>query len=472
MIRLFLLLFFTSCNLGPKLVGPVVPIPETWKETEVEETGVVATNDRWWEIFEDDVLNCLELEALAMSPDLETAFYRVEEAWAKAGVDKAALYPQLTLDPLYSNNGQLIRLYRPPGFVNFPDQPYRIQMLNYVLPLNLSYEIDLWGKLRNQAKAGCLTAEAARSAYKGALLELTTEVASVYFTLRTLEASSLIYQEEIKQRQDALNFFNSRYQKGIGQRLNVETAKIELSNTEAAYNAVLRDLSQQNNRLAALLGRAPEDFHLNPLIADVPPPQIPPGVPSDILINRPDISEAELKRAAENASVGAAWASFFPSFTLTGVLGYLSPTTQDFLKNISRYWGWGVAADQTLFDGFRKCENYQASWARFNQADASYRQIVLNAFMEVDDSLSSLRYEKVREENYKSAEEASLSALSLSKARFSRGIANRLEVIDNERSSLAARLNHLDATSARYQATVKLIRSLGASWGNCSNLVD
>ncbi|MCB1114667.1 MAG: efflux transporter outer membrane subunit, partial [Chlamydiia bacterium] len=354
----------------------------------------------------------------------------------------------------------------PPGLQNFPDEPYRIHLLGYLLPINLSYEVDLWGKHRNRAKAGCLSAWAQLSAYKSALLTLTTEVASTYYTLKTLEATALIYQDEIQQRQEALSFFSSRYDKGIGQKLDVETSKIELANTEAAYADTKREIALQNHRLAALIGRAPETFCLAPLESELSPPMIPAGVPTDILVNRPDISEAELKRTAENARVGAAKAEFFPSFTLTGALGYLSPTTQDFLSYQSRLWSMGANADQTLFDGFRKYQNYQASWARFDQADSNYRQLVLNAFKEVEDALASLRYEREKKEKYLIAQEASMNSLSLSKSRYSRGITNRLEVIDNQRSTLAARLNHLNAAGATWQATLQLIRALGGSWGD------
>jgi multidrug efflux system outer membrane protein len=473
MKRILWLLLLTGCNLGPKLVGPVVPIPEQWKEESAIET-VACSPDLWWEVFDDETLSELELQAIAESPDLENALYRVEEAWAMAGVERANLYPQLSFSPNYTNSGELIKLYNPPGntIPNFPSTPYRIHQLSYYLQLNLSYELDLWGRIRNDVKAGCLSAEAQVNAYKASLLTLTTEVASAYYTLRTLEATLMVYKREIEARQAAVDFFSSRYEKGVGNRLDVETARIELANTEAAYQASLREKTQQENRLSALIGRAPQSFNFPPLSIDQPPPIIPAGIPSDILFNRPDIGQLDLNRAAENARIGSAYASFFPSFTLTGALGYLSPTTQDFLKWESRYWGMGVAMDQTLFDGFRKCQNYQVAWARFDEADAEYRKLVLNAFREVEDALTLLRHELKRKELFQSAQKAASTSLSLSSSRFRTGLSTRLEVIDNERSTLAAELNTLDAAGTLYQATLQLIKALGGSWGTCTLTPD
>lgn len=465
MVYLLLLLFLSACNLGPELVGPVVPIPEEWKGE-----GSVATGEEspslWWEVFEDETLHELELQAISASPTLEAALYRVEQAWAQAGIGEADLFPQLALAPIYGNSGPLIKLYKPPGnlFPNVPFAPYRIHQLNYVLPINLSYELDLWGRIRKQVEAGCLSAEAEESAYRAALLSLTSQVASSYFNLRMLSTQLSISNVQIEQRKKALSFYEQRYQKGIAGLLDVESSKTELANLLASTNALQNQVDLESNRLAMLIGSVPSEFCIHPKALEKEPPPIPPGIPSTILINRPDISEAELSRASDNARTGAALASFFPSFSLTAALGFISPTTADFLKWESRYWDYGANANQTLFDGGRKESNYEYAWARFDEADANYRQIVIQAFREVEDALSTLKYERERAGNFKRALDSSVQSLRLSQNRFEKGLVPTIEVIDKERLTLDAELNSVASLGNQYQATIQLIKALGGSW--------
>lgn len=464
MIPLFFLLFLTGCNMGPELTEPLVSVPCEWKEESIvsgeESPGL------WWEIFNDEILNCLELAAVSASPDLETALFRVEQAWSEAGITRADLFPQLSLAPNYLNSGQLIRLFRPPGamYLEFPDKPYRVHMLNYVLPLNLSYELDLWGRLRKEAQASCLNAAAEEGAYRTALLTLTTQIASSYYNLRTIVTQIDITRKELEERHKSVNYFTQRYEKGIAGLVDVESSRTELYNLEATLTDLEKQKVLETNRIAMLTGSNPVDFHLIVDALDTPPPFIPAGVPTDILLNRPDLFQAERKRASENARVGAAYASFFPSITLTAALGFISPTTADFLKWQSRYWDLGAVGDQTVFDGARKYSNYQVAWARFDQADASYRQLVLQAFREVEDALSSIRYETEKAEKYRKAYESSVKSLGLSQNRFQKGLVPTIEVIDKQRLTLGAALNNSASLGSTYQATIQLIKALGGSW--------
>lgn len=469
MIYFFLLLILSGCNLGPNLREPEISVPYSWKEDQTVEISQPKCFDLWWQIFADDILDDLELTAIEASPNLDVALYRVEQAWAEANISRADLFPQLSLRPQYSSSGQLIRLFQPPNFsLAFPSTPYRAHILNYVLPLNFSYELDLWGRIRNQTEASLFKAEAQESAYHTALLTLTTQVASSYYNLRLLASQKKVAVEEIISREKSLNFYQERYNKGISGLLDVETGKVELANLKATFQEIERQEALESHRLAVLIGRPPAELCLIVDELTHSPPLIPPGVPSTILLNRPDIAEAERLRASENASVGAAWASFFPAFNLTSAIGFISPTTKDFLEWQSRYWQHGATGDQTLFDGFRKSSNYQAAWARFDEADAQYKQTVLQAFAEVEDALASLNYLAQQQVSYNQAFESSEKGLMLSQNRFNKGLVPTIEVIDKQRASLQARLNQVSVLGNSYQATIELIKALGGSWGACA----
>lgn len=473
MIYVIVLLFLTACNLGPDLVGPVVPMPLEWKEENVFSTHEASPN-LWWEVFEDEQLNCLELAAIASTPSLEAALHRVEQAWAEAGINRADLFPQLSLAPSFQSSGLLNKLFLPPQNIFAIDDipPYRIHQRIYQLPINLNYELDLWGRIKKEVDAGTFNAEAEENAFRSSILTLTSEIASSYFTLRTLATQVKVSEEDIEQRKKAVEFYERRYKNGVDSLLDVESAKVELANIQATYLDLKKQETLESNRLATLVGTIPSEFYITPALLETPPPLIPAGIPSDILLNRPDIAELERTRAAENARVGAAWASFFPSFNLTAALGYLSPTSFDFLKWQSRYWSIGGTLDQTLFDGWRKCSNYHSAWARFDEADANYRQTVIQAFREVEDSLTSLRYERALADKYQEALNYSEKGLNLSQKRFERGLVPNLEVIDKERLTLSARLNTVNSLGNTYQATIQLIKALGGSWQNRDECLD
>lgn len=475
-ISTFLLLSLFGCRVGPRYHSPCTEVPLQWKTPQVEEDIEVEVEPipaicNWWEIFHDADLNNLEEQAVENNPNLYVAMARINEAWALAGVSLADLFPQFNLNPSYSNTGMLFKIFLPSTFANiFPGvtipsiKPFRIHQLLYSIPLNMNYELDLWGKYRSQYDSDIRNAQAKEEAYYTALLSLTSDLASSYFNLRFLDTLIDIYKDTIGLRQKFYELAQSRFKTGLTNYSDVLSAHLELSNTESQYEDALRQRGLQENMIAAFIGVPASEFTLPHMPLDSTPPNVPAGIPSTILQRRPDIAEAERNMASEHAIVGVAYASFFPSFELTGTLGFSSPTFRDFLTWKSRLWSIGTNVAQTVFDAGRKKSNLEIAWARFDEANGNYQQTVLTAFKEVEDSLTNLEYEKKQSDSLQNSVSDATRLTRISISRYQQGLANYIEVVTNERSQLDAQRSYINVLGQRYQSTIQLIKALGGGY--------
>lgn len=473
----FLLAAASSCKVGPNYRPPYPQVPVEWKnqgDTESSSDPVPIVCN-WWEIFHDSILNDLEQKVIESNPNLYTALGKIEEAWALVGISAADLFPQLNLQPTYNNSEQLFKLYLPPGASNNPavtslgtflTTPFRAHVQQYTLPLNLSYELDLWGKHRSRYDSAYANLQSQQEAYNVALLSLTSDLANSYLQSRILDAMIISYENTIELRRQGYELAKKRYENQITTYADVASASLELANTEMEYNEALRLRGLQENIVALLIGVPASEFYLprNPLYED--PPVVPKGLPISILQRRPDIAQAEREMAAQNGLTRSAYADLYPSISLTGSLGFLSPTFADFLTWLSRYWAMGANLSETVFDAGRKLRNVDAEWARFAQTTGAYRQQVLIAFKEVEDSLNNLEYQKKETDALLRSMNNATQLTKLSSSRYRNGVANYIEVITNERSELDAQRNYLNALSSRYQSTVLLIKALGGGWDN------
>lgn len=470
MLKLFFLIFLLSgCRLGPNYAPPVVTSPEDWKTEQSADSSVSGNICNYWEVFHDETLNALEMEAIENNPNLYVALERVYEARALAGIERSRIFPQVTLNPAYSTTGTLFKLYglsQVPALANFGLKPIiRVHEMQYFLPLNLNYEIDLFGKLQSGYESAFLNAQSKEAAYYTALLTLTSDLAANYFNLRSLDLQIILLENTIEARKKSLEFNSSRYKSGLSNYIDVSSAMLELSNTEAEYEDSLRQRQLFENAIATLIGKPASIFCLPPNPLQEPPPVIPAGIPSEILFQRPDIAEAERTMASQNAQIGVAYASFFPSLSLTGTLGFFSPDFRDFLSWKSRFWSFGANAAQVIFDAGRNCSNLEVTWSRFFQSSGTYQQTVLTAFQEVEDALNNLE-QQARQSNYLfEATQAAQKTLSLAENRFKNGLVTYLEVVDSERSELQTQRNFANLLGQRYISTIQLIKALGGSFG-------
>jgi multidrug efflux system outer membrane protein len=463
--------------VGPHYDPPGGQLPEQWKNGSVESSSPPQVQ-YWWEIFEDPFLNELELQAVNNNPNLYIALERVFEARAQTGVVAANLYPQLTLDPSFINSGVLFLPQFPPALLSSlgaagggavgtalskANAPFRVHQRQYLLPLNMSYEVDLWGQLHDQVDAASFNAEAQADNYLNALITLTADLATSYFQVRMLDAEILYLEETLKTRAKNLNLTKARNSQGLVNYLDVTQAEVDFYNVKANIDDAVRLRGIAENQVAVLIGMLPTDFQLaaNPLEGD--PPQIPAGLPSTMMLRRPDIAAAERAMASEHALVGAAYASYFPSLSLTGTLGFLSPDFSHFLRWISRLWSYGANMSQMVFDGGRIDCNLQLAYARFRQASGAYQQQVLTAFQEVEDALKAIEQYHKQEEHLQQVVVSASRATRLSTNRYVTGVAIYLEVMENERLELQAKINWINTLNARYLATIQLIKALGGT---------
>lgn len=508
---ILLLLSVSSCQFGcpyrpPTVDAPVawktsygeenqVTTPEAWKtdchETNTPEDSEQTSNEiwsepclesmtNWWEIFEDPFLNQLENQALESNYSLWGALERVAQACAIAGVNGAARWPLITFTPSYSRSGMLIenpivdafggnngQQQQPNANVVQQRIPSLVRFINsaYTLPFNFSYEIDLWSRIYNTYYGSVLRAEAAKEAYLGVLLSLTTDIATNYFILRGLDTQQVILQKNIAIRQQALQISQARFQGGLVIYADVTRAEAELAAAQAQSIDIARQRALQENILAVLVGTPAPLFSLEPNPLFGSPPLIPTGFPSDLLYRRPDIAQAERNLAAAHTDIGVAYAAFYPSLQLTTTLGLESPRFASLFSWQARLWEVGANVVQTVFNAGRNSYNLSYYLSRYREALSNYEQQVLIAFKDVEDALINLKQQTSQEQALHVAVEAAQQTLALSQIRYTHGLANYLEVIDAERTVLADELNAALVFTQRYLSTVMLIKALGGGWG-------
>lgn len=461
----------TSCHLGPPYVIPATAKPQEWKAPHNDIVEDLPAVENWWEIFNDCTLNELERQAVHNNPNLYAVFQRITQAYATANVDKAALFPQITVNPAYQDQGTLLQNFFTQFVVPgspFSDVPafFRFHQYQLTLPFNASYEVDLWGKLRGRYESDLLSMEARNQAFHTTMLTLTTDLASAYFQLRAWDATIALYESTMKNRQGAVDLARSRYEKGLVAVLDLTDAEVQLTNVQADYDHAVRERTIQENFIAALIGIPASEFTLEPNPLKEEPPLIPAGVPTDILKKRPDIAEAERNMAAQHAMIGVAYASYFPSVDLTAAIGWLSPTIKYFLRPKGYYWMLGADVGQTLFDGGRISANVDLAYARFNETTGNYQEIVLRAFREVEDSLNSLEWEKKQFDHLYLSTQSATKSYDLSQLRYLKGLTNYIDVVEREQTQLIAQRSYINVLGNRYQSTIQLIKALGGSWYN------
>lgn len=470
-ILLLALSLLTSCSVGPPYTPPTLEVPSSWKNNderfrncEIDETREL---DYWWEVFDDEKLNELENYALENNRDLYVAYERIQEAKALMGIAAADFYPQITLSPEYTNTSELIRIFRQQNNGITPlnnAKVFRAHELFYFLPVTMNYEVDLWGKIKDQYDSTKYLFFAQEKDYELTMLVLTTNLGIAYFQLRALDAQMDLLLDVLKTRRKAYEINKARYDEQITFYADVTLAEEEVNSALIQYNEVVRERAVLEDQIAVLLGFPASEFRLEHRPLEGLPPCIPEGVPSDILLRRPDIAEAEYNVRSEHALVKRAYSLFFPSLTLTATGGFESPIFKYFLKWISRYWMYGAQANQIIFDGFRTTYNLEREIARFKEASGTYQSTVLKAFQEVEDALIDL-------ESYAQQYELSFKTVALAEKtyqlyfdRYKAGVIYYINVANAENDLLNYQISVNNLQGLRYIYTIQLIKALGGSW--------
>ncbi len=452
---------FTGCTVGPKYHRPPVDTPPAYKEIGTWKTA--QPNDqklsgKWWEIFQDAQLNALEEQIDVSNQNLKAAFAQYQQSRAVLRYYRADYYPTVTANPSagrtrYSNN-------RPPRSATFNGVTFN----DFVLPLELNYEADIWGRVRKTVESYRAQAQASAADLAGVNLSMHANLAFDYFAARSLDAEEKLLQETVVQYENALKLNEDRYQGGLASDVEVEQAKTQLETTRAQAIDVGVARAQFEHAVAVLMGKPPAEFTLPPLPLTAPPPPIPAGVPSELLERRPDIAAAERQMASANAQIGVAKAGYYPLVNLTATGGLESGSITTLVQGPSALWSVGASALVTVFDvGRRRAVTDQAIQG-YDYAVASYRQTVLAAFQQVEDNLAALRILEQEATVQNAAVQASQSSLDLSNIRYAGGVTSYLEVTVAQNAALADEVTAVNLLGRRMANTVLLIQALGGGW--------
>lgn len=449
-----------ACSLAPPLKTPVVPTADVYKELGPWTEAAPADRlprDSWWKAYGSAELDDLQRRLLAGNPTLAAALANYAEARALADQARAGFFP--TLSAGASVQGERESVNAPLRGATTP-----VYYHDNTLGGSVSYELDLWGQIRNEVAAGEANASASAADLENARLSLMAQLAEDYIELRSLDRDSAILDESVKAYARALSLTEQRHDAGIAPGLDVAQAQtqLEAARSEAAQTLAQRALME--HAIAALLGVSASSFSIPPAIVELKLPQVPSGVPATLLERRPDIAAAERRMIAANAGIGVARAAYFPTFTLGLQGGFQSTRYSNWLSAPSSFWALGPNALITVLDGgLRRAQVAQAR-AEFEAAAASYRGTVVSAYQQVEDSLATLNHYHDAAVSERAAVTAAQRSLDLSMALYSRGAADYLTVVTSQTALLQNQLQAQGLDSQQLRASVDLIRALGGGW--------
>jgi NodT family efflux transporter outer membrane factor (OMF) lipoprotein len=455
-----LALLLGACSLTPPLKTPVVPTAAAYKEigpwTQAR-PGDRLPRDSWWTLYDNAEVNELQQRLIDGNPTLAAALANYAQARALSDQARAGLFPTLGVG---ANVERARESLNDP--LRGPTTPtyYSANTLGG----SASYELDLWGQIRNEVAAGEANAAAAAADLENARLSLIAQLVDDYVQLRSLDRNSAILDETVQTYVRALSITRQRHEAGIAPGLDVSQAQTQLDTARSQAAQTLTQRALMEHAIAALLGVSASTFSIKPEIVAIKLPQIPTGVPSTLVERRPDIAGAQRRMIAANANIGVARAAYFPTLTLGAQGGFQSGGFSNLLSAPSAFWAIGPSALLSVFDGgLRRAQVAQAR-AEFDASAANYRGTVVSAFQQVEDSLATLNHYHDAAVEEKAAVDAAQRTLDLSMALYVKGATDYLTVATSQTAVLQTQLEALDLDTLQLRASVDLIRALGGGW--------
>ena len=452
-----ILLMLTGCmTVGPDYQRPSVDIPASYRFEEKEVKGLA--NTAWWEQFDDPVLNSLVARALQENKDLLIATARVEEFFGRYFAVRGDQYPFIGGGGSGSREEATKKgpLPIPAGV----DRTYNF----YEGYLFGSWEIDFWGRYRRASEAARAQLFSTEEARRTVVLTLVSAVATAYVDIRALDKQLEITQNTVKTRKETLDLFQLRFDKGIISEVDLSQAQSEYEDALARIPDIERAIGQRENALSVLLGRNPGPIPRGLTIDELILPEVPAGVPSDLLERRPDIRRAEQELIAANARIGVAKSLYFPTISLTGALGTVSTSLSDLFTGSARTWNFGASANIPIFSAGRIGGEVRASEAIEKQALYGYQQAIQNGFRDVEDALIDRSKSKQRLEALERQIRALQNYARLARMRYNDGYTSYLEVLDAERSLFNVELTHTDSQNNLFRSLINIYKSMGGGW--------
>ncbi len=456
----FGLIVAAGCATGPKYVRPETPVPPAFSESgpwKPARPNDEAARGKWWEVFGDERLNALEDRLDVSNNTLRAAQAQFDQARALVRYAASARSPQVsgTATGSRTNHSENTPNWSMTSTDHYSD---------YLLRLDASYEVDVWGRVRASVAASRAAAQASAADLEVVRLSLHAELAADYFAIRALDAERELLQSSVAAYEKALELTRNRYRGGVATAVDVAQAESQLETTRAQLVDLQARRAELEHAVATLLGQPPGSVKTPALPLNEEPPPVPPGLPADLLERRPDVAAAERRVAAANAEIGVAASAFYPAIALTANAGFESAALVDLIKGISGFWSAAPVAALTLLDGGRRRAVSEQAKAGYEQAVALYRETTLSALREVEDQLATLRVLNEEALLQRAAVAASERSLELSNSRYKGGIATYLEVIVAQNVALNNRRVAVDILARRLTASVLLVKALGGGW--------
>ncbi len=458
-------LSIAGCAVGPKYHRPAVEVPPAYKE--VGDWKAAQPNEQnlggaWWQIFQDQQLNALEHQINVSNQNLKAAEAQYTQARAVLRYYRADYYPSINAGAAATRNR--ISNNRPPGHLSTNGDTYN----DYQIPVELSYELDVWGRVRKTVESQRDQAQASAADLATINLSLHAQLAMFYFQARSLDAQEQLLNSTVAQYEQAYQLTDSRFKGGLASEVEVQQASTQLETTRAQAIDVGVLRAQYEHAIATLVGKPASSFHLSPLPLTSPPPSIPLELPSELLERRPDIAAAERRMAAANAQIGVAKAAYYPNISLGATGGFESGVITTLLSGPSILWSAGASAIAPIFDAGRRRANADQAIAAYDQTVANYRETVLTGFQQVEDNLAALRILEKEADTQQHAVLASQKYLELSLTRYRGGITSYLEVTTAQSAALTDEVTAVNILGRRMTSAVLLIQALGGGWDRSS----
>jgi len=456
-----LALLLGGCTVGPNYVRPTTDAPADYKESanfKAAQPSDDIAKGKWWEVYGDPQLNALEEQVAVSNQTLKAAQAQFAQARAAIRTVRAAYFPTVTgsASATGTRQSQNRALYGTGSPLTYAD--YQLP------PIDVAWEPDVWGRVRRSVEAARAEAQATAADLAGTELSLQAELALDYFQLRGLDSQQQLLDSTVTSYQRAFDLTGSRYKGGVASAVDVAQAQTQLETTRAQAADIAVDRAAFEHAIAVLVGKPPAEFAhpLAPLT--LPPPAIPPGLPSLLLERRPDIAAAERRVQEANAQIGVARAAYFPIFSLTGGGGFESSQIHNLLSGPSGFWSLAGSAAELIFDGGLRRGITEQARASYDKSVDTYRQTTLTAFQEVEDNLAALRILEKEAGIQQGAVAAAEHSLELSNNRYKGGVANYLEVTTAQSAALGDERAAVDILTRRMAASVLLIKALGGGW--------
>jgi NodT family efflux transporter outer membrane factor (OMF) lipoprotein len=470
-------LVLSGCMVGPRYTKPVAPVAPTFKETapwkpadgwKIAEPNDEGVRGKWWELYVDSRLNELEEQVEPSNQTLKIADANFRQARAAIRFNRAALAPTVVAAPAISSiRASANQPYFSPSLANGGTGEFS-------LPVDLSYEIDLWGRIRRSVTAAREEAQASDADLENIRLSLHAEVATDYFEVRSADTQKQLLDDTVKAYTEALKLTKNRFEGGVAPKADVAQAQTQLNTTLVQASDIIVQRAQYEHALAILIGKPPAEFNLpiTPLRTDSPVlPTVPVAFPAQLLERRPDIAGAERRMAAANEQIGIAKAAYYPTLNIAAIAGLEGTSLLNWFNWPSRFWAIGGSLSQTLFDAGKRKATTETALAGYDGNIANYRQTVLTAFQQVEDNLVALHILNTESEQQRVATASAEESLQLSQNRYAGGLDTYLQVVILQTTALLNERNDVDIERRRLEASVLLIKALGGGW-NASKLPE